>query len=130
VWCGCARGARNQAWADPKADEAPEVLAVLAAMAKSGGCDLLLDVHGDEGMTDGPVLCCSPAWTPRLVGLQHQLLAAVTAASNDFSAEGSLPHLLYTLEGASSESDCGDRMDSMQAQGANLSLCSTQIAHR
>ena len=90
----------------------------------STGCDMLLDIHGDEGMTVGPVLCCAPAWTERLKGLQLQLLDAVAAANPDFSVEGSKPHLLYTLEGSSTQSDCGDRMVSRIAVVAHLvSIC-------
>lgn len=94
------------------------------------GCDCLLDIHGDEGITAGPILCCAPAWTPRLANLQTQLHSAVSAVNKDFSVEGSTPHLLYTLHGASNDSDCGNRMDNMQAAGANLTLCSTQVGHR
>ena len=39
----------NREWHAPTADKSPEVLHVLAAMDKSG-CDLALDVHGDEAI--------------------------------------------------------------------------------
>lgn len=118
----------NREWAEPSMEASPEVIQILEAM-QSTGVDFLLDIHGDEGLPFA-VMCCAPAWTERLKRLQLDFYTRLAKINPDFSYEGSLPHLLPTLHGANSEENCGDRMDRMATQGANLSLCSTQVGYR
>ena len=47
--CNAAGVNLNREWAAPSAEKSPEVLCVLAAMDKAG-CDLAMDVHGDEAI--------------------------------------------------------------------------------
>ena len=125
----------NREWAssaDALAKDAPEVAGALAAMVGTG-CDLLLDVHGDESLSR-PVLCCAPAWTKRLDVLQRRFLRLVCDASGDVDHDGSLGFLLFdpprASDAAALDANCGDRMDNMQSDGANLTLCSTQAGAR
>jgi len=125
-----ARGSNlNREWATPSMETSPEVVHILAAMEASGGVDYCLDIHGDEGLPHA-VMCCAPAWSERLKLLQVEFHTRLSHLNPDFSAEGSLPHLLPTLHGVSAASNCGDRMDNMAVEGANLSLCTTQVGHR
>ena len=95
----------NRAWGQPSLEEPPEVVALLIVLndMELQGCGVLLGIHGDKGITIRPVLCCTPAWTPKLHALQEKLHAAVTSANPDFPAEGSAhaPRLLCTLSGPS-----------------------------
>jgi hypothetical protein len=120
----------NRAWAAPGVLHAPEVGGILKLMEQSG-VDFCLDVHGDEGLP-APVMCCAPAWTPRLKELQLRFYAKLAAVNQHFSVEGSLPHMLLSppVQEEALDSNCGDRMDNMQSEGANLTLCSTQVGAR
>ena len=75
----------NREWAAPSLARSPEVLHTLDAMRKAG-CDLFLDIHGDETLpwvfADG----CSmlPGFTPEQAVREQRFLAAFAAASPDF----------------------------------------------
>ncbi|KAJ9529980.1 hypothetical protein QJQ45_023235 [Haematococcus lacustris] len=82
----------NRHWAGPDPQLVPEVHATLAAMDQSG-VDLLLDVHGDEGL---PYVFVAgnngiPGWSPRLEALQQEFCAAFCAASPDFQTRYGYP---------------------------------------
>jgi len=75
------------------------------------------------------VLCCSPAWTPRLDGLQRAFLSDYAGNSGgELSEADSLPHLCSTLGTAGKEA--AGRLDQQGEEGANLSLCSTAVGAR
>lgn len=75
----------NREWAAPSFGRSPEVLHTLNAMHASG-CDLFLDIHGDETLpwvfTDG----CSmlPGFTAEQAERERRFLAAFAAVSPDF----------------------------------------------
>ncbi len=75
----------NREWAAPSLERSPEVLHTLAAMRETG-CDLFLDIHGDETLpyvfADG----CSmlPGFTAEQAERERRFLAAFAAASPDF----------------------------------------------
>ena len=75
----------NREWAAPTLERSPEVLHTLAAMRETG-CDLFLDIHGDETLpyvfTDG----CSmlPGFTAEQGERERRFLASFAAASPDF----------------------------------------------
>ena len=100
-----ARGADlNQEWAPrgrfalphrptlqaaPTLERSPEVLHTLRALDRHG-CDLFVDVHGDE-CVPGPFLIPTsgiPGWTPRLERLYGAFHAAMAAASPGLRTEG------------------------------------------
>ena len=134
-----ARGMNlNREWVDPSATDAPETVGILSHISDSssgggGGCDFVLDVHGDEELPR-PVLCCAPAWTPRLEGLQRRFYSALAAVNQDFSEEGSLQHLITIPPPKPTPSEntgrAPERLDNMGTEGANLTLCSTQLGWR
>lgn len=76
----------NREWDKPSKDKSPEVFHTRAHMLATG-CDLSLDIHGDE---DIPHCFMSksaqgvPSVQPRLVELQHTLELALQAANPDF----------------------------------------------
>jgi len=78
----------NREWAAPSLAHSPEVLHTLDAMRKTG-CDLFLDIHGDETLpwvfADG----CSmlPGFTPEQAAREQRFLAAFAAASPDFQTQ-------------------------------------------
>lgn len=83
----------NREWATPSIERSPEVLHTLAAM-RASGCDLFLDIHGDETLpyvfADG----CSmlPAFTDAQAERERRFFAAFAAASPDFqTAHGYAP---------------------------------------
>ncbi|PRW39306.1 zinc carboxypeptidase [Chlorella sorokiniana] len=101
----------NREWAAPSAEESPEVLLVLKEMEEVG-CDLLVDVHGDEEL---PYVFVAgnqgiPAWGPRLAGLHDAFCQAFKAASPDFQTKYGYPVA--------------------KPNTANLSLCSKQIGQK
>jgi len=78
----------NREWAAPSLAHSPEVLHTLDAM-RNAGCDLFLDIHGDETLpwvfADG----CSmlPGFTPEQAAREQRFLAAFAAASPDFQTQ-------------------------------------------
>ena len=125
----------NREWSTPTEEHTPEIVGILAKIAESpsSSCDFVLDVHGDETLPR-PVLCCAPAWDARLDRLQRAFWAELASANSDFSLEDSLPHLIHIPPApgdAAGQCKTGaDRLDNMAETGANLTLCSTQLAFR
>ena len=78
----------NRAWAEPSATASPEVLAVRRAMEETG-CDLFLDVHGDEAIANNFIAGAKgiPGWTDRLEGLQDAYESALVRITPDFQRE-------------------------------------------
>ncbi len=75
----------NREWLSPSAEKSPEVLAVRAAMMKSG-VDLFLDVHGDE---DTPYIFAAgcegnPGYTPRIDALEDLFMRTLMELDEDF----------------------------------------------
>lgn len=62
----------NREWNAPSAEKSPEVLCVLAAMDKAG-CDLAMDVHGDEAIPQ--VFIAGFEGIPSITDKQLKLLA-------------------------------------------------------
>jgi len=75
----------NRQWREPDPVKAPEVAAVLAAMEKTG-CDLSLDVHGDETLPHVFVDGCDhdPQATPTQAAGVRRFEAALMQASPAF----------------------------------------------
>ena len=82
----------NRAWAEPSEEDSPEVLAVRSAMEDTG-CDLFLDVHGDEAIANNFIAGAKgiPGWTDRLEGLQDAYEAALVRITPDFQREEGYP---------------------------------------
>ena len=83
----------NREWAAPSLERSPEVLHTLTAM-RASGCDLFLDIHGDETLpyvfADG----CSmlPGFTAQQGERERRFLANFAAGSPDFqTAHGYAP---------------------------------------
>lgn len=78
----------NRQWHAPDAITAPEVAAVLTAMDATG-CDLSLDVHGDETLPHVFVDGCDmdPAATPAQVAGVQRFKNALLNASNAFQTK-------------------------------------------
>jgi murein tripeptide amidase MpaA len=78
----------NRQWNDPDAAKAPEVAAVLRAMDATG-CDLSLDVHGDETLPHVFVDGCDmdPAATPAQATGVARFKAALLKASPAFQTK-------------------------------------------
>jgi murein tripeptide amidase MpaA len=78
----------NRQWHAPDPATAPEVAAVLAAMDQTG-CDLSLDVHGDETLPHVFVDGCDhdPAATPAQIAGVRRFEAALMAASPAFQTQ-------------------------------------------
>ncbi|NMG17012.1 M14 family metallopeptidase [Aromatoleum bremense] len=75
----------NREWRAPDPVASPEVFCVREAMEASG-CDLFLDIHGDESL---PYVFFStaeevPGFTAEMAQQQARLVAALAAASPDF----------------------------------------------
>ncbi|MCK0512766.1 M14 family metallopeptidase [Aromatoleum buckelii] len=75
----------NREWRAPDPVASPEVFCVREAMEASG-CDLFLDIHGDESL---PYVFFStaeevPGFTAEMAQQQARLIAALAAASPDF----------------------------------------------
>jgi murein tripeptide amidase MpaA len=75
----------NREWEKPTLERSPEVYHVVKAMVATG-CDLFIDVHGDEELTYNFIAGNEgiPAWDQRLEKLQHDFSAAYKRASPDF----------------------------------------------
>ena len=82
----------NRAWAEPSAEGSPEVLAVRRAMEETG-CDLFLDVHGDEAIANNFIAGAKgiPGWTDRLEGLQDRFERTLMDITPDFQMEEGYP---------------------------------------
>ena len=122
----------NRMWAEPTADESPEVLAVRNLM-DAVGVDLVLDVHADESLSSGAIACVAPAWTQRLERLQRAFARAMSERAGDlFDEAESEQFLLFAqaLRGSTEDNSQGGRMDRMGSEGANLTLCTTQVGAR
>lgn len=75
----------NREWRAPDPESSPEVFHVRNAM-EAGGCDLFLDIHGDESL---PYVFFSsaeevPGFTAEMAARQARFVAAFAAASPDF----------------------------------------------
>lgn len=78
----------NRAWESPSAEESPEVLAVREVL-DDGGCDLFLDIHGEEAIpyvfdfgAEGV-----PSYGDRLAALEERFRAALDDACEDYQRE-------------------------------------------
>lgn len=78
----------NREWRTPDEQASPEVFHVRNAM-EATGCDLFLDIHGDEAL---PYVFFStaeevPGFTAEAAARQSRMVAALSAASPDFQTE-------------------------------------------
>ncbi|MEL7108463.1 MAG: M14-type cytosolic carboxypeptidase [Pseudomonadota bacterium] len=73
----------NREWATPSMEKSPEVFLVLNKMIETG-CDLALDVHGDEALPYNFIAGAEgiPGWSDRLAGLQNQFKTAYVESSD------------------------------------------------
>ena len=73
----------NREWAAPTMEKSPEVYLVLHKMIETG-CDLALDVHGDEALPYNFIAGTEgiPRWSDRLSELQQTFKASYVKASN------------------------------------------------
>lgn len=73
----------NREWAEPSMAKSPEVYLTLQKMIETG-CDLALDVHGDEAMPYNFIAGAEgiPGWSDRLAGLQESFKSAYVKSSN------------------------------------------------
>lgn len=101
----------NREWAEPSRETSPEVYWVRTMMDQTG-VDLMLDVHGDEGLPYNFLASIEgiPAYGPRLEGLLTHFKDAWSEASPEFQTE----HGYGTDEPGK----------------ANLAICSKQIGQR
>ena len=102
----------NREWAEPNMEKSPEVYLTLQKMMETG-CDLALDVHGDEAMPYNFIAGAEgiPGWSDRLAGLQESFKSAYVKSSNGaFQTRFGYP---------------------ISAAGkANLSICTNALAER
>ncbi len=82
----------NREWQEPSAETSPEVYWVRRAMEASG-VDMLLDVHGDEGLPynfiAGPLGI--DGLRPEVLGLNDRFCSALAGANPDFQTEHGYP---------------------------------------
>jgi len=78
----------NREWMDPSPERSPEVLAVRTKIHETG-CDLFLDVHGDEALPYVFVAGCEmlEGFTPAQHAAQLAFVEAYQRASPDFQTE-------------------------------------------
>lgn len=78
----------NREWMTPSAERSPEVLAVRSMMHETG-CDLFLDIHGDEALPYVFVAGCEmlEGFTPAQQAAQQAFVEAFRRASPDFQTE-------------------------------------------
>ncbi|MEO0449281.1 MAG: M14-type cytosolic carboxypeptidase [Pseudomonadota bacterium] len=102
----------NREWHAPTLEKSPEVHLVLHKMIETG-CDLALDVHGDEALPYNFIAGTEgiPSWSERLAGLLDSFKAAYVKSSNGaFQTQYGYP---------------------VNAPGkANLTICSNALAER
>ncbi len=109
--CNAAGANLNREWHAPTVERSPEVFHVLAAMDATG-CDLCLDVHGDEELPYNFISGAEgiPGWSERLAGLDAAFRTAYMSANPDFQKVHGYP------------------IDK-PGQG-NMTMCTNQIAQR
>ena len=113
-----AKGANlNREWCSspdydaPTLERSPEVYYVLEKMEQTG-CDVFLDIHGDEGLPYNFLAQpCVPNWGPRLEALHGIFLAAYSRTNPDMQEQ-------YAYE------------PSDYKEGDVLNIANDQIAHR
>ena len=73
----------NREWHAPTMEKSPEVFLVLQKMIQTG-CDLALDVHGDEALPYNFIAGTEgiPSWSDRLAGLLAQFKSSYVESSN------------------------------------------------
>lgn len=78
----------NREWSYPTAEASPEVLAIRAAMEDTG-CDLFLDVHGEESVPCAFVVGCAgnPHYSERLFRKERALSASLAQKDHAFSPD-------------------------------------------
>ena len=89
----------NREWNTPTMERSPEVYLVKQAMQETG-CDLCLDVHGDEGL---PYVFVAGSdslenFTPEQKAAQDAFIADFKVASPDFQSEFGYPDAPFTPE--------------------------------
>ncbi|MES2758218.1 MAG: M14-type cytosolic carboxypeptidase [Pseudomonadota bacterium] len=89
----------NREWNTPTMERSPEVFLVKQKM-KETGCDLFLDVHGDEGLPYVFVAGSSalPTYTPEQAAHEKQFAEDFKVASPDFQTEHGYGESPYTPE--------------------------------
>jgi murein tripeptide amidase MpaA len=89
----------NREWNTPTMERSPEVFLVKQKM-KETGCDLFLDVHGDEGLPYVFVAGSGalPTFTAEQKAQEQQFAADFKIASPDFQDEHGYPEAPYTDE--------------------------------
>ena len=89
----------NREWNTPSVERSPEVFYVKARM-KETGCDLFLDVHGDEGLPYVFVAGSEalPSFTAQQAAQEKQFAEDFKVASPDFQTEHGYPSAPYTDE--------------------------------
>ncbi|MEM9838167.1 MAG: M14-type cytosolic carboxypeptidase [Pseudomonadota bacterium] len=82
----------NRAWLEPSAEASPEVLCVRNKMDEIG-CDLFLDVHGDEAIANNFIAGSEgiPCWSPRLAELLSTFKNQLMEATTDFQDKEGYP---------------------------------------
>lgn len=78
----------NREWMHPSPETSPEVYAVRKRIHETG-CDLFLDIHGDEGLPYVFVAGCEmlEGFTPRQAAEQQAFVASLQQASPDFQTQ-------------------------------------------
>jgi murein tripeptide amidase MpaA len=109
--CNAAGANLNREWHAPTVARSPEVFYVLAEMDRTG-CDLCLDVHGDEELPYNFISGSEgiPGWSTRLADLDRSFREAYMRANPDFQTVYGYP------------------VD--KAGSANMTMCTNQIAER
>jgi murein tripeptide amidase MpaA len=89
----------NREWNAPSVERSPEVFYVKAKMQETG-CDLFLDVHGDEGLPYVFVAGSEalPSFTAAQAAQEKQFAEDFKVASPDFQTEHGYPSAPYTDE--------------------------------
>jgi murein tripeptide amidase MpaA len=89
----------NREWNAPTVERSPEVYYVKAKMQETG-CDLFLDVHGDEGLPYVFVAGSEalPSFTAAQAAQEKQFAEDFKVASPDFQTEHGYPSAPYTDE--------------------------------
>ena len=89
----------NREWNTPSLERSPEVFHVKAKM-QAVGCDLFLDVHGDEGLPYVFVAGSDalPTFTPAQAAAEKQFAEDFMVASPDFQMTHGYPSAPYTDE--------------------------------